>query len=113
MISSRTKAGEAIDYGEEDDLSLEGIPFACILCRESYKNPVVTKCGHYFCEACALTRFKKTPSCAACGTGTGGVFNGAKNLKKILERKTERVARTWKERKEEGQQASDNEGEMV
>ena len=38
---------------EEDD----GLPFACLSCRrpwEECKNPVVTKCRHYFCESCAL-----------------------------------------------------------
>ena len=36
----------------EDDL-----PFACYICRKPWseaKNPVVTRCKHYFCEACAL-----------------------------------------------------------
>lgn len=73
-----------------DEAELEKIPFACIICKESYKNPIVTKCGHYFCESCALRRYRKNPSCAACGAGTGGVFNVAKNLKKLLEKKKER-----------------------
>src|SRR6201992_4253167 len=38
---------------EDDEKLLESIPFACVICKESYKNPIVTKCGHYFCEACA------------------------------------------------------------
>ena len=74
----------------DDDALLESIPFACIICKESYKNPVVTKCDHYFCEACALKRYRKNPSCAACSQGTGGVFNVAKKLNKLLERKRER-----------------------
>lgn len=74
----------------DDDKELEKIPFACIACKGPYKNPVMTKCGHYFCEACALKRYQRSPNCEACGAGTGGVFNGAKNLKKLLERKTER-----------------------
>lgn len=39
---------------DEDEDSL---PFACFICREPFtleKNPVVTKCKHYFCESCAL-----------------------------------------------------------
>ena len=82
-----------VDEDEEEAALLEGIPFACIICRESYKNPIITKCGHYFCEACALKRYKKTPNCAACGAGTNGVFNGARNLKRLLEKKRERAAR--------------------
>lgn len=38
---------------------------------------VVTKCGHYFCSACAIKRFAKTPKCAACAAPTNGIFNRA------------------------------------
>ena len=75
---------------EEEDKLLATIPFKCIICKDDYKNPIVTKCGHYFCEACALKRYRKDPSCAACASGTGGVFNVAKKLNKLLERKRER-----------------------
>lgn len=76
---------------DSDDAALEGIPFACIICKQPYTNPIITKCGHYFCEKCALQRYKKNPSCAACGSGTGGVFNTAKGLKKLLDKKRERA----------------------
>ena len=89
---------------EEEEKLLEGIPFACIICKEGYRDPVVTKCGHYFCERCALSRYRKSPSCAACGAGTGGVFNGARGLKKLLEKKRERAARL---RDEEGDAEDD------
>ncbi|KAJ2386408.1 RNA-splicing factor [Coemansia sp. RSA 2559] len=56
------------------------LPFACLLCRKSFVKPVVTKCRHYFCEACALAHYRKTPKCFACGTATAGVFNRAKEL---------------------------------
>ena len=35
---------------ESDDDEDEALPFACFICREGFKNPVVTKCKHYFCE---------------------------------------------------------------
>ena len=92
---------------EEEDAALEGIPFACIICKEPYTNPIITKCGHYFCEACALQRYRKNPSCAACGAGTGGVFNGAKNLKKILDRKRERAKKRREKAKEAGEEVSE------
>lgn len=76
---------------DDDDAALEGIPFACVICKKAYTNPIITKCGHYFCEKCALQRYRKNPSCAACGAGTGGVFNGAKGLKKLLDKKRERA----------------------
>ncbi|KAI9472595.1 RNA-splicing factor [Coemansia sp. RSA 989] len=58
----------------------EELPFACLICRKPFSNPVVTKCQHYFCEACALARYRKSPKCFACGAPTGGVFKKAKNL---------------------------------
>ena len=91
-IVSSANRGEIPD-GEEDEEEaklLEKIPFACIMCKEPYKSPIITKCSHYFCEACALKRYRKNPNCAACGAGTGGVFNTAKNLKKLLDKKKAR-----------------------
>jgi len=79
IVASANEIGE--DANEQDALQ-ETIPFACFICKGPYKNPVVTRCGHYFCEACALKRYKKDPSCAACGAGTSGVFNFARRLKK-------------------------------
>jgi RING finger protein 113A len=87
---------------EDDEKLLESIPFACIICKESYKSPIVTKCGHYFCEACALKRYRKDPSCAACGAGTGGVFNMAKKLNRLLDKKRERE-KAKKEKAEEAE----------
>lgn len=101
---------EAEDSGEEDK-ALEGIPFACILCKKGYTDPVVTKCGHYFCEKCALLRYRRNPSCAACGAGTGGVFNGAKGLRKILEKKRERGRKRKERAREAGEEVSDSEGD--
>ncbi|KAL6718741.1 RNA-splicing factor [Lecanora helva] len=108
--ASAKNLAEAQD-SEEEDAALEGIPFACIICKKSYTNPIVTKCGHYFCEACALQRYRKSPSCAACGAGTGGVFNGAKNLRKILDRKRERAKKRREKAIEAGEEVSEEEDE--
>ena len=110
----RSGNGEGeMDEVEEERL-LEGIPFVCLICREGYKMPVVTKCGHYFCEACALKRYKKNPACATCAAGTGGVFNGAKGLQRLLERKRERGRRRREKVKAEGGEVSEaEEGEEV
>ena len=96
------KAGDG--DGDEEDKLLKNIPFACIICKQAYKNPIVTKCGHYFCEKCALDRYKRNSSCAACGAGTNGVFNGAKQLKKLLEKKRERA----KDRREKAKEAGED-----
>ena len=82
--TDRPKKGEDKDESE--------IPFKCIICKDDYKNPIITKCGHYFCEACALNRFKKTPACAHCNAGTGGLFSGAAKLKNLLAAKQARIA---------------------
>lgn len=95
------KDGEADDA---DEALLEKIPFACIICKKAYSSPIVTKCGHYFCETCALQRYRKDPSCAACGAGTGGVFNVAKKLNRLLERKRERMKQKREKAIENGEE---------
>ncbi|GLV36436.1 midlife crisis [Carabus blaptoides fortunei] len=72
-----------IDSGDED------LPFKCFICRESFVNPVVTKCKHYFCEKCALERFQKSARCFVCNTQTNGVFNPARELMKKLKNEEE------------------------
>jgi RING finger protein 113A len=89
---------------EDTDSIPEDIPFACIICKRPYRNPIVTRCGHYFCESCALRRYRKDPSCAACGSGTNGVFNSSQRLKMLLEKKTERVAKNMRKAVEAGEE---------
>ena len=104
-----TKALANDDAGsDEDDAALEGIPFACIICKKPYTNPIITKCGHYFCEKCALQRYRKSPSCAACGAGTGGVFNGAKGLKRLLDKKRERAKQRREKAIANGEEVDDD-----
>ncbi|KAK3656523.1 RNA-splicing factor [Elasticomyces elasticus] len=70
--------GVKVDEELDDDAKmLEGIPF---------------KCGHYFCEKCAMTRYMKGKKtmCANCGADTGGTFNTARKLSELLERKRKR-----------------------
>ncbi|EGR51588.1 transcription factor [Trichoderma reesei QM6a] len=114
VVASANRNKAKVDEGDDDDdeeAMLENIPFACIICRESYKEPIVTRCGHYFCLPCALQRYKKDPTCAACGSGTNGVFNSATRLKKLLEKKRERAARRRQEAIERGEEVSDEEEE--
>jgi RING finger protein 113A len=98
--SNRNGVKEPVE-DEAEAKELENIPFKCIICKDDYKDPIVTRCGHYFCERCALDKYKKGPSCAACGQGTNGVFNGARNLKKLLSKKKAREERIQKEKEEE------------
>ncbi|KAK1782817.1 hypothetical protein QBC45DRAFT_439014 [Copromyces sp. CBS 386.78] len=112
-LNKANKNGEEEeDADAAEEALLENIPFACIICRGPYSNsPVVTRCGHYFCEGCALKRYRKDPSCAACGAGTNGVFNAAKRLAKLLEKKRARQERLRREAKERGEEVSEDEGE--
>nr|CAD1818472.1 unnamed protein product [Ananas comosus var. bracteatus] len=40
--------------GTDADGNGEELPFACSICRMPFRDPVVTKCKHYFCGNCAL-----------------------------------------------------------
>lgn len=74
-------------YGEESDDDKkyeinsddEDLPFKCVICRNSFVDPVVSKCQHYFCEKCALERYKKTTRCFVCNAQIT-TFNPARNL---------------------------------
>jgi RING finger protein 113A len=103
--ANRNKAED--DEDDEEETMLENIPFACVICKEAYKSPVITRCGHYFCEPCALKRYRKDPTCAVCGASTNGVFNSASRLKKLLERKRERAAKKRQAAIEVGEEVSD------
>lgn len=74
------QAKELDSHSEESSSDEEDIPFACFICRKEYVQPIVTKCGHYFCEPCAIKRYRKNPNCIICGSGTSGIFNAAKKL---------------------------------
>ena len=82
FITFATRAGleKKREDTDSDDSEVEDIPFACLLCRKPYTDPIVTKCGHYFCQACAIKRYAKNPKCAACGAPTNGIFNKAEKI---------------------------------
>ncbi|XP_075385724.1 E3 ubiquitin-protein ligase RNF113A-like [Tenrec ecaudatus] len=74
------------DENYEVGSSDEEIPFKCFICRQTFQNPVVTKCRHYFCERCALQHFRSTSRCYVCDQQTNGIFNPAKELIAKLEK---------------------------
>jgi RING finger protein 113A len=78
--------GTAPEPEEEEEM----LPFACLICKQEFDDPVVTKCGHYFCMKCAVERFKKSPKCYACGAATNGIFQKAEKLLLKLEAKRKR-----------------------
>lgn len=100
MLQFLDKGGDMNDIdsdgkGSEDSDEDDEVPFACFICRKPWsecKDPVVTRCGHYFCEQCALRHNAKSSKCFVCDQPTGGIFNVAHDvIKKEKERKRKEV----------------------
>lgn len=68
----------------DDEVDDDNLPFKCIICRDSFVNPVVTKCKHYFCEKCFIQHNKKSTKCFACQKQTQGIFFVAKDIIKKM-----------------------------
>ncbi|NXQ52007.1 R113A protein, partial [Anthoscopus minutus] len=80
----------------------EDMPFKCFICRGSFKNPVVTKCRHYFCESCAIQHYRKSCYCYICDKQTSGVFKPAKELMaKLAKHKGEEEEEQQSDREED------------
>lgn len=115
VVASADRGRNGGDNDGDDDAAeaamLEKIPFACVICKGPYRNPIKTRCEHYFCESCALQRYRKDPSCAACSAGTNGVFNNAKLLNKLLEKKRARADKKRQEAIDAGEDPDSKEVE--
>ncbi|KAI9102701.1 hypothetical protein DFS34DRAFT_610168 [Phlyctochytrium arcticum] len=98
LINEDEEREEEID--EDEDL-----PFACVICRREFREPIVTKCKHYFCEGCALKHYAKSPKCFICGIATQGLFAPAKDLQEKLKLKKQRMEEREKEIREENAEA--------
>jgi RING finger protein 113A len=90
--------GYVVDDGNEDDPNKyvikgvhsdddddDNLPFRCLICRQSFVNPVVTKCKHYFCEKCFIQHNKRNTRCFTCKTQTQGIFFAAKDIIKKMQ----------------------------
>ncbi|TEB30378.1 hypothetical protein FA13DRAFT_1733691 [Coprinellus micaceus] len=94
LAESQNNRVKGDDDSGSDSSDEEDVPFACLICRKPYTDPVVTRCSHYFCSACAIKRFAKTPKCLACGAPTGGIFNRAdKIIEKMNKKRQEKEER--------------------
>ena len=72
------------------------MPHICCYCRQPFVDPVVTRCNHYFCCACALAMAKKQRGkCSACDQDTKGNFRNAdfllEKLKAIEDKRAKKV----------------------
>ncbi|XP_030756349.1 E3 ubiquitin-protein ligase RNF113A [Sitophilus oryzae] len=89
------------DKKYEIDSDEEQLPFKCVICRESFVNPVVTKCKHYFCEKCVVKRHRKTNRCFVCNAQVT-IFNPARNILERLKQSEEQ------EKKKKNEDSSDS-----
>ncbi|GIX62915.1 zinc finger protein, putative [Babesia caballi] len=63
------------------------LPFACLACHKAWRasmNPIMTTCGHYFCESCAIRAYSRNMKCAKCGIAQDGILNPAHSILKLL-----------------------------
>lgn len=76
----------------------DGLPFACHLCRKAFTEPVVTSCGHYFCQACIMQHIRQDEkgTCPICGKDTHGVLNQPTKLL-LKKRRLLSNSATWQE----------------
>lgn len=90
QLDKITENKRQADVSDSDSDSSEDLPFACLVCRKPFTDPVVTRCGHYYCSACAIKRYAKTPKCLACGATTAGIFNRADKILAKLDKQEEK-----------------------
>ena len=101
MMCGEVKGGlDQLNDGNDDEKLLstdDGLPYACHICRGPFNSPIVTTCGHYFCEKCMQTRVREMGTgCPICQKDTHGVLNHAQ---KLVAKKRRLVGRdgTWDE----------------
>jgi len=87
--------GEDVDDEENYEIKDvdpdKDLPFACLICKKDFTKPIQTKCGHYFCEKCALNYYVKDSRCFACKQQTNGIFNTATRLLAAIENRKQRL----------------------
>ncbi|CAB9496127.1 RING finger protein 113A [Seminavis robusta] len=98
FVDANTSGGTGTSKTNDDDdkkTDKDGLPFACHICRKPFTNPVVTSCGHYFCEACIMDWVRtKSDACPVCNKDTHRVFNQATKLKSRSRRNKNKLQST-------------------
>ncbi|XP_074335652.1 zinc finger CCCH domain-containing protein 1-like [Apium graveolens] len=77
-------AREELGIEEDAEHCDDSLPFECSICSQAFRDPVVTKCKHYFCEQCALKHHAKNKKCFVCNAPTLGIFNTAQEIRRKL-----------------------------
>jgi RING finger protein 113A len=114
QIEAFLSGGDAAAGDEDDDddaAADDDLPFACFLCRKAFDDPIVTTCGHYFCQSCLHQHNQQSDNtCPICKKDTHGVMNQPTKLikqkRKILGRKA-----TWEEFMEHAKKKRDKPSE--
>ena len=65
----------------DENIDSDGLPLVCRICEQMFSSPVVTTCGHYFCERCALSNYASNGNCFVCNKPTNGIFNECPKMK--------------------------------
>lgn len=84
------RGDEVVDDEAEDSFEyfLILIPHRCLACGCELKDPVMAKCEHVVCEACAL---KNASQCSVCDEPTNGTFTVAKKVGQLMKEKKARL----------------------
>ncbi|CAJ1946331.1 unnamed protein product [Cylindrotheca closterium] len=97
QVEQFLKQSEGGGKQQDSQETHDGLPFACHICRDAFKNPVRTNCNHFFCEKCILEHMKTNGTmCPICSKDTNGVYH---EPTKLLSKKRRLVGRaaSWKE----------------
>lgn len=79
------------NYVEKNSDSEEEDFERCPICQDDIRNPIVTVCGHLFCEDCIFEHSKESPDCFQCGKPHQGIFNsGKRKFENLRKRKSEK-----------------------
>ena len=81
------------DYENTDDVASEMLDCrdsVCQICWSKFNDPIVTACGHFFCERCVRHRYLRETTCFVCERELGGRIKIAQTVEKLLVRKAKR-----------------------
>lgn len=95
----------------DENIDSDGLPLICRICEQIFSSPVVTTCGHYFCERCALSNYSINGNCFVCNKPTNGIFNECPKMKS-MNLKIKEKQKFHEEEQEQEQDGSDDEDEL-
>lgn len=62
----------ALDKNDNSGTNIQ--PDICPICKIFFKDPVITKFGHKFCNSCAIQCFRADRTFTVCGFDTHGLI---------------------------------------